>query len=65
MVYDILSRDGRIKAKDWPGLLDRAALERAAAIARATGPVEEGPTTAPADRGGIDESGHRHRRRIF
>jgi uncharacterized protein DUF1553/uncharacterized protein DUF1549 len=57
MVYEILSRDGRIKAKDWPGLLGKPALaERQALLARLERSKKAAPPTLPTARG-IDEPG--------
>ncbi len=59
MVYEILSRDGRIKAKDWPGLLDRSALaERRELLARLDRTRKAAPPPLPTARG-IDEAGQK------
>ncbi|MGP0063041.1 MAG: DUF1549 and DUF1553 domain-containing protein [Isosphaeraceae bacterium] len=59
MVYEILSRDGRIKAKDWPGLLDKAALaDRQEWLARLERSKKAAPPPLPTARG-IDESGRK------
>ena len=57
MVYEILSRDGRIKAKDWPGLLGKPALaERQAGSRRLDRSKKAAPPALPTARG-IDEAG--------
>jgi hypothetical protein len=59
MVYDILSRDGRIKAKDWPGLLDRLSLvDRQRLLARLD-QLKKAPPPPLSTARGIDEPGHR------
>ncbi len=51
MVYDILSRDGRIKAKDWPGLMDGAArAERQRLLARLEQLKKASPSPLPTAR---------------
>ncbi len=59
MVYDILSRDGRIKPAAWPKLLDGPArVERQRLLARLDELKKAAPPPLPTARG-IDESGHR------
>jgi hypothetical protein len=59
MVYEILSRDGRIKAKDWPGLLGKSELvERQELIARLERARRAAPAPLPNARG-IDEAGRK------
>ena len=59
MVYDILSRDGRIKPAAWPKLLDGPArAERQRLLAQLDRLKKASPPPLPTARG-IDESGHR------
>jgi hypothetical protein len=57
LVYEILSRDGRIKHKDWPNLLSEpAAGERQKLLARLDRMKKAAPPSLPTARG-IDEAG--------
>jgi len=59
IVYDLLRRDGRIKADDWPSLLDAgAAAEHARLIDRLEQVRRAAPPAQPTARG-IDEAGNR------
>ena len=59
LVYEILNRDGRIKAKDWPSLLGKAAFaERQEWVARLERSKRLAPAPLPTARG-IDEVGRK------
>ncbi len=59
IVYDLLHRDGRIKANDWPGLLAAgAAAEHARLLARLAQVRRAAPLGPPTARG-IDEAENR------
>src|SRR5262249_39061699 len=59
LVYNILSRDGRIKSSDWPGLLGApATAERRALLARLDRVKRTAPAPLPTARG-IDEVNRR------
>jgi hypothetical protein len=59
LVYDILSRDGRIKSRDWPRLLgDRQTTEWQELLARLEQVKTQAPPSLPTARG-IDEIGRK------
>ena len=57
LVYELLSRDGRIKARDWPGLLgERTTANRGQLLARLEQTAKRRPPSPPTARA-VDEAG--------
>jgi hypothetical protein len=59
IVYDLLHRDGRIKANEWPNLLDAGATAEHALLIGRLEQVRRAAPPAPPTARGIDEAGNR------